>query len=308
MISMSKSFKEFFSFSKKELNGLLVLCILLVLIAIAPILYSRLHQPKVYSYSDFIKEVEEFRASAIPKEYPKYNYGRSYTETKAEVFSGELFSFNPNNLSASDWKRLGLNDKQIKVVKNYESKGGKFYRKEDLKKIYSIKPADYARLESFIDIPERNNVHRNKFQQVYKKYDNRTITTIDLNSADSTQLESLNGIGPAFASRIIKYRNRLGGFYRKEQLKEVYGLDSILYQKLQTMVTLNPASVKQIPVNSATFEDLKKHPYLSYKQMNAIIQYRKHHGDYKDINDLKEIALLNDNVLKKIEPYLSFSK
>lgn len=304
---MNKNFKEFFEFSKKELNGLLILSILLMVILSAPIIYTYLNPPKKYDYSDFINEVKEFRASASNKVPYKSKYSSNKEATEEKAFSGELFTFNPNNLSASDWKRLGLNDKQIKVIKNYESKGGKFYRKEDLKKIYSIKAVDYGRLEPFIDIPQRSDRYKNAFKPADKK-SNKSVAVIDLNSADSAQLESINGIGPAFASRIIKYRNRLGGFCKKEQLKEVYGLDTVLYHKLQSLVTINPASIKQIPVNLATFEDLKKHPYLSYKQMNAIIQYRKQHGNYKEINDLKQIAILNENVLNKIAPYLSFSK
>ncbi|MEJ6982166.1 helix-hairpin-helix domain-containing protein [Pedobacter sp. P351] len=304
---MNKSFKEFFEFSKKELNGLLILSILLMCILSAPIIYAYLNPPKKYDYSEYIAEVKEFRASAADKVPYKSRYRSNKVEADDEAFSGELFTFNPNNLSASDWKRLGLSDKQIKVIKNYESKGGKFYRKEDLKKIYSIKAGDYGRLEPFIDIPQRNSSFRNTFKPAGNK-SSTPRAVIDLNSADSAQLESINGIGPAFASRIIKYRNRLGGFCKKEQLKEVYGLDTVLYQKLQSLVTLNPASIKQIPVNLATFEDLKRHPYLSYKQMNAIIEYKKQHGDYKDINDLKQVAILNESVLNKIAPYLSFSK
>lgn len=303
---MNKNFKELFSFSKKELNGLLVFCIILVFIAIFPAAYSYLNPPKAYNYSDFKREVEAFRASATTKETFKYKYpSKALLEEK--TFSGELFTFNPNNLSELDWKRLGLSDRQIKVIKNYESKGGKFYRKEDLKKIYSIKPDEYARLEPFIDIPSKADFYKPTTDKTFKKTGLHKIAAIDINSADSSQLEALNGIGPAFASRIIKYRNRLGGFYKKEQLKEVYGLDSTMYQKVQQYVIINQGSIKQIQLNTATFDDLKKHPYLSYKQMNAIIKYRTQHGEYKDIKDLRAIAILNEDLLNKISPYLSFT-
>lgn len=303
---MYKSFKEFFAFSKKELNGLLVLFILLLLIAFAPLIYARFNPPEVYNYSSFKKEVEEFRASAV-KTAP-YNYTNidKTANSSEEVFSGKLVEFNPNGLAVSEWKKLGLSDKQIKVIKNYESKGGRFYDKEDLKKIYSIKDEDYKRLEPYIIIPEKGNLYKTTFKDNYPKANKREFAVIDINTADSIQLESLNGVGPAFASRIIKYRNRLGGFCRKEQLKEVYGLDSILYQKLEGQIALNLTAVKKIPLNTATFEDLKRHPYLSFKQMNAIIQYRKQHGDYKSLNDLKGIAIMNESVLNKIAPYFSF--
>ena len=131
-------------------------------------------------------------------------------------------------------------------------------------------------------------------------------TVIELNTVDSATLTTLHGIGPSFARRIIGYRNRLGGFYKKEQLKEVFGLDSLTYSGLQPQVRVDASHVKKIPVNKVTFDELSHFPYLSYKQMNAIIQFREQHGDYESINDLKNIAIMNDEILRKIEPYLAF--
>src|ERR1700744_407520 len=131
-------------------------------------------------------------------------------------------------------------------------------------------------------------------------------TVIELNTADSTTLTTLHGIGPSFARRIIGYRNRLGGFYKKEQLKEVFGLDSLTSSGLQPQVRVDAGHIKKIPVNKVTFEELNHFPYLSYKQMNAIIQFREQHGDYESINDLKNIAIMNYEILRQIEPYLVF--
>jgi len=131
-------------------------------------------------------------------------------------------------------------------------------------------------------------------------------TVIELNTADSAKLTGLPGMGPSFAMRIIRYRNRLGGFYHKEQLKEVFGLDSGTYSSLQGQVKVDPSQVKKIPVNSATFEQLSHFPYLNYKQMNAIINFREQHGSYASIDDMKNIAILDESVLHKIEPYITF--
>ncbi len=129
---------------------------------------------------------------------------------------------------------------------------------------------------------------------------------IELNTADTTQLTSLPGIGASFARRIVSYRNRLGGFYNKEQLKEVYGLDADKYAGLQAQVRVDASHIKKIAINKAAFDDLKYFPYLNFKQMNAIIQFREQHGDYTSIGDMKNIAILDDEILRKIEPYLAF--
>jgi DNA uptake protein ComE-like DNA-binding protein len=89
-------------------------------------------------------------------------------------------------------------------------------------------------------------------------------------------------------------------------LKEVFGLDSSTYWGLQAQVRVDASHIKKIPVNSVTFEALSHFPYLTYKQMNAIIQFREQHGDYASLDDMKNIAILNEVILRKIAPYLAF--
>jgi competence ComEA-like helix-hairpin-helix protein len=130
--------------------------------------------------------------------------------------------------------------------------------------------------------------------------------TIELNTADTAKLAELNGIGPAFARRIVSYRERLGGFHDKEQLKEVFGLDSEKYVGLQAQVTVDVSHIRKLQINKVTFDGLKQFPYLSFKQMNAIIQFREQHGEYQSIDDMRNIAILNEETLNKIKPYISF--
>jgi len=129
---------------------------------------------------------------------------------------------------------------------------------------------------------------------------------IELNTADTAKLTQLNGIGPSFARRIIGYRDRLGGFYDKQQLKEVFGLDAEKYNGLQSQVTVDASHIKKIHINSVTFEGLRSFPYLSYKQMNAIIRFREQHGEYQSLDDMRNVAILNDEILNRIKPYISF--
>ena len=129
---------------------------------------------------------------------------------------------------------------------------------------------------------------------------------IELNTADSAKLTELQGIGPSFARRIISYRDKLGGFVRKEQIKEIFGLDSEKYATIQSQVSIDESLIKKIPVNTVTFEQLSHFPYLSFKQMNAIIQFREQHGEYESLADLKNIAIMDDATIEKIKPYITF--
>ena len=129
---------------------------------------------------------------------------------------------------------------------------------------------------------------------------------IELNTADSAKLTELKGVGPSFARRIISYRDKLGGFVRKEQLKEVFGLDSEKYTGMQSQISADASLIKKIHINTVTFGQLSHFPYLNYKQMNAIIQFREQHGEYESPADLKNIAIMDDVTLEKIKPYITF--
>jgi DNA uptake protein ComE-like DNA-binding protein len=301
---IKKQVKSGLSFSKKELNGLISFCVLLLLIYFAPSIYQWAVPPEVFSFNEFRTEIARFNASE--KLRRTYSYKQLKDEVEEKELAPELFEFNPNGLSESSWRRLGLSVRQIKGIKNYERKGGRFFKKEDLKKLYTITPEDYVRLEPYIRIPERESSHTfaTKYPEREKKV--KPVVLVELNSADSALLETVNGIGPAFASRIIKYRNRLGGFHDKQQLMEVYGLDSTKYHALEAQVQVDVQLLKKININTAAFEDLKSNPYLSYKQMNALIQYRKQHGNYSNSGDLKKVAILPDQTISKLLPYLSF--
>lgn len=304
---MIKSFlKSYFGFSKKELNGLLIFCFLILLIAFAPSIYQYFSPVQVFSYKKYQQEIDQFLASA--KQQRSYSYKQLKDQTEDRELEASYFDFDPNGLSESLWKKLGLSNRQIKTIKNYESKGGHFYHKEDVGKMYSIPAEQYAKLEPYIKIPERQYANSKYEKFAFKKYEKpvKAVVNVDLNSADSSQLETVNGIGASFALRIIKYRDRLGGFYTKEQLKEVFGIDSAKYEQLQSQIHVDETAVRKININTAIFDDLKANPYLTYKQMNAIVQYRKQHGNYTSVNDLKKIVILNTETIKKLEPYLIF--
>jgi competence protein ComEA len=290
---MKTRIKKHLAITKKEWNGLVVLVVLIALVLAAPYVYQLTRKDNTINFKDFDKAVAQLNKAGDKAGYIGDNENPELDKKKSHPF---MFSFNPNNLTTSQWEQLGLSAKQAVIIKHYEDKGGRFYSKEDLKKIYSITADDYKRLEPYINIPE----------VTYTSKKAKPNVIIELNGADSSKLTELRGIGPSFAVQIIRYRGRLGGFYRKEQLKEVYGIDSLTYEEIKKQVTVNPAKIKRININSISFNQLRIFPYLTYKQVNVVIEYRNQHGSYSGMADLKNIVLLDEGILRKIEPYLSF--
>ena len=131
-----------------------------------------------------------------------------------------------------------------------------------------------------------------------------TQVLVNINQADSLEFRKLKGIGEVFSSRIVRYRNWLGGFYGKEQLLEVYGIDSILYERIAPYLEVSINDLRKINMNTCSQKELASHPYISYKIAKSILKYRQHHGAYKSINDLKRIHLIDEELFRKIAFYL----
>jgi competence ComEA-like helix-hairpin-helix protein len=125
--------------------------------------------------------------------------------------------------------------------------------------------------------------------------------------ADTTAFIALSGIGSRLAERIIRFREKLGGFYSIDQIGEVYGLADSVFQKLKPFLQLAPFTIKKININTATIDDLKSHPYIKYGIANNIIAYRNQHGPFLNKEDIKKIMTITDEVYNKIYPYLEIS-
>ncbi|MDB4903791.1 MAG: Helix-hairpin-helix motif protein [Mucilaginibacter sp.] len=288
---MKAHIKSYLSITKKEWNGMVVMIILIALILAAPYIYQMFRKDNTINFKDFDKAIAQLN---------KVQHSKDYIDNKpasdVKILHPVMFPFNPNNLSAAQWEQLGLSERQANIIKHYEAKGGKFYNKEDVKKIYFITDSDYKRLEPFINFPLAE----------YTSKKAKPGEIIELNSADLAKLTEIRGIGSSFAMRIFRYRERLGGFYNKEQLKEIFGIDSLKYAEIKDEVSVNPGVITKININTVSFNQLQVFPYLGYKQVNAIIQYRVQHGSYASIADMKNIAILDNLILRKIEPYLNF--
>ena len=290
---LKKLLKEYFVFSTGERKGIIWLLTILVLLISLPFFYSVMlpKQPLEIKITD-LKSYDDAQKTLV-------SY---HLETESK-----LFNFDPNIISDDEFSQLGFSKFNIKTIRNFLSKGGKFRKPEDVKKIFGVKPELFQKLEPFIVIKsaENNNHSFSDSTKTQKKYTTKKV--VEINSADSIELVGLYRIGPATASRIIDYRNKLGGFLKLEQLTEIWGFDEDVLYDLNGKVTVDASKAIIHNVNTVSADELKTHPYFKYKLSNAIVNYRKQHGNFLKMDDLKNIVLINDSIYKRITLYLKLN-
>ena len=132
----------------------------------------------------------------------------------------------------------------------------------------------------------------------------KEIFFIDLNSCDTFDLQRLRGIGSSFAKRIVNYRARLGGFHNKEQVLEIFGMDSTRYGKIEEHLVVNRDSIKKINLNKVTMKELLFHPYFPFVLTKEIMVFRKDYKKFNDLKELRQLKIMNDSIMNKILPYV----
>ena len=316
--------KDYLAFTRKERIGILTVVIVILLTLFLPDILSKTTSNRPINmdtaWMAAVKRSEIKVQDSSVDQYQKNENENAYayqidkrksSYNENDIIKGELFYFDPNTITGSEWKRLGLRDKTIKTIENYLSKGGHFYKPEDLQKIYGLRDDEYERLKPYIkiesNIPKTNKDFvspGSKDEQQSKTYAAR-YSIIDVNTADTTAFISLPGIGSKLAARIITFRDKLGGFYSIEQVGETYGLPDSTFQKIKQWLKLDNPSVKKININTATVDEMKTHPYIKYSLANPIVAYRNEHGAFSKIEDIKKVMAVTDETFKKIAPYLT---
>ena len=191
----------------------------------------------------------------------------------------ESFNFNPNTVSKEDLQRLGFSEKQAQSIINYRKKGGQFRRKSDFAKSFVVSDSVYKRLEPYIVIPKT-----------------------DLNRADSTAFDALPGIGGWFASRMIAYRNSLGGYSYKEQLMDIKNFDQEKFDALKDLITVSRNSVRPFALWTLPADSLKLHPYIkNYETARAIVLFRENNSkDKLTVENLGAAGILSPEQATKL--------
>ena len=294
--NIKNKIRTFFGFSRAQTNGFVALLIILSIVIFSEPVYHAWISNRPIDFSTESKTLDSLTAlwQAEPVIRKKADIP---TDKHNRV---KLFAFNPNTATKDDLQVLGFSDRLMKGLLNYRAKGGEFRVKSDLKKLYGMDTTFFKRLLPFIQLPERI-AYEKPTPELKKK-----PSLFNLNLADSSQFQQIYGIGPVLAKRIVKYRDRLGGFVRQDQLFEVYGLDSIVVEQI-LKVSFLPAneSPQKLNINTTDEKMLSSHPYFSKKIARAIVTYRFQHGNYQSVDDLRRINLIDENTMIKIFPYLT---
>ncbi len=304
---MKRSINMYFGFSAKEINGITILFVIIILTIFAPIVLQHYlvnnvtHTQDEAILQNWIKSIEEEKPSNLSLE-------------RVSVDLKTIQEFDPNDATLETFVGNGIPFKLANRIINYRSKGGKFRNKEDLKKIYGFSEKLYSKLsakifikESFKDNKSVNNIKPNESINHSNNKPNYVKTFVyDINQLDTLQLEKFKGIGYKLASRIVKYRKALGGFVSIKQIQEVYGLNEETRIDLESKLTIDNNFIpKKINLNTSSYEELRNHPYIKGKLAAVILNYKKQHGLYKSIEDLKNIKILTEDDYLKLLPYLA---
>lgn len=223
----------------------------------------------------------------------------------------ERFPFDPNTADSTQLLRLGLRPWQVRSIYRYRAAGGIFRQPSDFARLYGLTQKEYRELEPYIRISA-------DYQPAADRYGTRPVShhdslqvhypaklqfseTIDLNTADTTLLKRVPGIGHYFAREIANYRQRLGGFYSTDQLLEIDDFP----EKALPYFTLHGTPTK-INVNRLTLNQLKRHPYINYYQAKAITDYRRLRGPLKSLSDLRLLKDFTADDMERLSHYVEF--
>ncbi len=257
-----------------------------------------------FDITEFEEELRDFEKSLSPSEKKEFDHSEPIGDSY-KVMNKKVFKFNPNKANEKELQSLGFSERVVQNIIKYRLKGGVFYKKTDLLKIYGIDTLLYYTLAPFIYLNEISNDKK----QI--RNDNKYIPVIehsgllDINSAEADLLRKVPGIDSSLSETIIKYRNLLGGYYHKMQFEEIYGIKKEQINILHKKVFIDTTLITKINLNMTDLITLGKHPYLNIYQSKAIIKYKNFKGEITNLCDLVNNNILTRDIFLKIRPYLS---
>lgn len=289
--AMRNVLKDFLYFSRGERRGVWLLCFLILLVVCAGPAYRYWRDGRSQPSAS-----ERAMLTALQQEYADFERSlRDEEQRRAERRSYEKrpdavlrpFFFDPNTANSADFRRMGLPGWMARNIVRYRAAGGRFRRAEDFRKIYGLTDEQYAVLQPYIRLAPADSARgvprlflpRADTDSVVRPFKYPAGVVVDLNRADTAELQKIPGIGSGIARLIAGYRQRLGGFYRIEQLGEI-NLD---VGQLRAWFSIDTTAIRRINLNRVGVDRLRRHPYFNFYQAKAIVEYRKKRGPLRNM-------------------------
>lgn len=316
---MKNTFRNFLYFSREERRGILLLCVLIVAsLCVIPV--YRQHRLSIGR-----PEAEDTtRQAALRQEYAAFTDSlrshrkpwkpRNNTHKQTSAYTPPTltpFPFDPNTADSALLSQLGLPGWMARNVVRYREKGGRFRQVEDFRKIYGLTDEQYQTLLPYIQItpqpdtirqPPRVWLAQTESDSTARPFKYPAGTVIELNSADTTELKKIPGIGSGIARLIVGYRERLGGFHHIGQLQEI-NLNSEL---LGAWFRIDTTTIRRLNLNRAGIERLRDHPYLNFYQARAIVEWRRKNGRLRNLKPFLLYEEFTKEDFRRLAPYVCF--
>ena len=198
----------------------------------------------------------------------------------------------------------------MRNIYKYRAHGGIYRQKEDFARLYGLTVKQYRELEPYIHISsdylpastlveKRQPTERDTLRYPVKLQADEHVV---LNTADTSQLKKVPGIGSYYAKAIVRHGQRLGGYVSVDQLDEIEDFP----QDAKKYFVIANAQPRQLNINRLTLQQLRRHPYINFYQAKAITDYRRLHGDIKNLNQLRLSKDFTDEAIRRLEPYIEY--
>ena len=296
--------KSYFTFSKSERIGLMFFLIIMGIFLSSPYWIGHITSNKNRNSSIEFQLLQIDKDSSTKFVISNPSSAPALEGRAAMVLP--LRPFNPNTLQEADWIAMGISAKTARTLQRYINKGGRFRSANDLYKIWGMRESDIKRLLPYVQIESSTagiehgkQTHSNTFTPTQK-----IIHPIEINQADSADWESLPGIGPVLAKRIIRFRTLSRGFQFVEAIKGVYGLSDTVFNNIKPYLRISTTRIvpiKKLDINQATVSELQRISLISREVAQAIVLYRQQYGRFESMSDLRKLVLITDSLMNKLE-------
>lgn len=229
-----------------------------------------------------------------------------------ETVRRKLSAFDPNNADSTLLLSLGLQPWQVRSIYRYRAKGGIYRQPSDFARLYGLTVKQYKELLPYIHISDeykpaaevygRTDAVRSGRDTLRYPVKLQPGQYVTLDDADTASLRKVPGIGRYYASRIVRYRNDLGGYVSVAQLSEIEGIPEAALSYFR----VTGGAVRKLNLNRLTLNELKHHPYINFYQARRIIDYRRLKGPLHSIDDLRLLKDFSQRDIERLRPYVEF--